>query len=157
MVRGRTVLTLLATIALGILMTATGATAAPRGEHFNATFRFTESGIDNPCTPEFDDITLNITDRVQGFEWTENGTFFFDIHVSGRGEGVAADGTVYSGKINDKASGSDSEEGVDVQFRSVLRFISRGSAPNFFAQEWGHFTFPPEALTFERQRVECRG
>lgn len=165
MTKSRWLRSALASLLLALAMASAGV-AAPRGEHFNETFHFTEPppgepGLDNPCTPQFDDITLDITDRVQGFEWTENGVFYADVHVSGHANGVAADGTVYEGKLNDKffesRSGTGEDATITSEFQAIMRLISHGTAPNFIVQEWGTFTLPPPNVTFDRQRTLCRG
>lgn len=156
MSRSRRLLILGVAMVVAMVLTATGGIAGPKTEHFKETNEFTIPHEDNPCTPELDDITLNITEHVQGKTWTEDGTTFFDVHVSANADGAAADGTEYVAKFNAKFSGMENGE-VSQDFQIVFRMVSNGATPNFLVQEKGTFTAPPPEVTFERQRVECRG
>lgn len=138
------------------LLVAAPAVAEPAREHVDEVLTFTETGIDNPCTPEFDDLTLEITDRVQGSTWTGDGTVFIDLHITGHGRGIAADGTRYEAKLNLRET-SELDDGERHEFQAMVRFVSHGRTPNFIVQEWGTFTTPPPDVTFDRRREICVG
>ncbi len=149
---------LVASASLVLTMALSGtAGAEPKAEHFKETNEFTSFGEDNPCTPQFDDVTLSIREHIQGKTWIENGKRFTELHVTGHAHGVAADGTEYIAKLNVKDTIVEEDSTGTSDFQSILRAISKGSTPNFFIKEIAHVTFDPFDITYELQRMECRG
>ena len=141
-------------------MSAVPAQAAEKvyEEHYTTSFVFEH--MDNPCTPEFDDITLTIEGRGSAKTW-EDGSG--DSRSEGRYRaqltGVAADGTRYVGSEHSIVHFDlvEGESTVHADFRS--RLVSQGSAPNFDARFTMvlRYELPDSSIEIIRDGQHCRG
>ncbi|MGH9278198.1 MAG: hypothetical protein ACRD12_08830, partial [Acidimicrobiales bacterium] len=88
-----------AVLVVGALaLTGGTAQAAEKVDDTQTTFEFVTPGVDNPCTPEFDDITLTGTGHYAFKMWVaEDGSIRYQTHLNIHLAGDAADGTGYVG------------------------------------------------------------
>lgn len=137
---------------------ACGALAAPAAlasekvvdERFSTSF---DTALDNPCTPQFDDIAGVITFDSHTQLWLEpDGSFRVSSRGTGTFEGQDADGARYVGRdsfrsteTSDSADGSWTEKDG-----SVIRLIGQGEAPNFVVRLNIFRSWSPETAFRER-------
>ncbi|HEX6597269.1 MAG TPA: hypothetical protein VF045_10055 [Acidimicrobiales bacterium] len=126
------------------------------------SYEYTMSGVDNPCTPEFDNITVTVGTRAHVQVWTEDGEFS-RAQSSWRTqlEGRAADGTRYVGGSSDSSHANVEGDVVTVGADSKSRLTSQGSAPNFHLRYTTVASFelfgPGWSVEVIRNSTECRG
>ena len=119
-------------------MVACGALAAPAAlaaekvvdERFSTSF---DTVLDNPCTPQFDDISGVITFENHTQLWIEaDGSARVSTRGTSAFEGHDADGTHYVGRDSFRSTEtSDADGGWTEKDGSVIRLIGQGDAPNF--------------------------
>lgn len=150
-------------IALGIVaLAASPAQAAEKVEDSRIAFEVVVPGVDNPCTPEFDDITVTAYGHGWTKIWTaEDGSSRSRIHLGMHLAGEAADGTGYVGSER-----FDSETRIEDGVASIVadtksRLTSQGSDPNFDLRYKVRVSFDlsSPSATFEviKDHAECRG
>lgn len=148
------------------LATATGmagtAGAAEKVVDYNVHYELVLTAIDNPCTPGFDDITLDGDWHSIGKRWNDDdGTSRYVGSVRSRLSGSAADGTGYGG-FNHFEGQSRVEDGVLVYSASENHLlVSQGAAPNFTINLRSETSYDADGtiLSYEvvREGTACRG
>lgn len=129
-------------------------------EHY--TYEYTWTGVDNPCTPEFDDIALRYSVRAHVQVWGDDGEFSHArSHWRTQYEGAAADGTRYVGSDSTVSQSQVEGDTVELTADSKVRLTSQGSAPNFHLRYTIRASFeltgPGFSVEVIRDSQECRG
>ena len=93
------------------------------------------TGVDNPCTPDFDDITLNGSEHFIFKSWIDDSgesryLSYGEISWSGR----AADGTRYVGRDKFHSGGRFDGTVVSTAQDNSTLLVSQGSDPNFLTR-----------------------
>lgn len=157
-------------IAAGVLglVTAAGigtagtASAADKIWDENVRIHTVLTQIDNPCTPEFDDITLDADWHSVVKYWLDNdGAWRYRGSTRAQLAGTAADGTSYVANLHYVGS-SQTEDGVieqNIDEHHLL--VSQGSAPNFTLRLKMHirlyFDGTPAEYDIVKDGTDCRG
>jgi hypothetical protein len=150
-------------VIIGVLLGASfPAQASEKVEDEKARFETVFTGVDNPCTPEADDITLTVTGHAMTKSWVnDDGSSrrhtLLQIHASG----AAADGTGYVGNDQFRAHTIISDGVVYITADTRVRLVSQGSDPNFDLRfkVRNSFELNGPNSTFEviKDYAQCRG
>ncbi len=100
-------------------------------EDSRVSFEFVMPGVDNPCTPQFDDITLTANSHAFTKEWLNDDGSRGQTHLRIRLAGQAADGTSYLGGDSFNAHTRIDDGWVYITADTRNRLTSQGSDPNF--------------------------
>lgn len=151
-------------LAIGTVAGVAGtAQAAEKTIDHNEHYQYVVTGVDNPCTPQFDNITLDTSLHAISKMWGsfEDGSWHSQSHVNVRQAGSAADGTRYSGGGSFQAHTVLEDGVVSSSADTKNRLVSNGSEPNFFLRLKLKVTFPvdggPGTWEVIKDAAECRG
>ncbi|MGH9226006.1 MAG: hypothetical protein ACRD2W_19965 [Acidimicrobiales bacterium] len=150
-------------LALGVAAGCSGtAHAAEKTEDLRYRFDTVVTGVDNPCPPEFDDITLNAWWLGVSKRWdTGDGEWRLNFHVTTHLSGTAADGTRYSGSNQFAAHDRVDDGVVTIAADNRTLLVSQGSDPNFVLRHKTVATFelngPNGSFEVLKDFTECRG
>jgi hypothetical protein len=146
----------------GLAGLAGPAQAAGKVDDSRITFPVFAAGIDNPCTPEYDDITVSGTGRAFSKVWVaEDGSSRARTHLGIHLSGEAADGTGYVGADHFDAH-TRIEDGVAyITADSRTRLTSQGADPNFALRLKVRVSFALDgsSSSYEvvKDQTDCRG
>ena len=146
----------------GLVGTAAPAQAADKVEDDRLSFEFVMPGVDNPCTPQFEDITLTASGDTSTKVWVDDdGSSRRLIHVRIHLAGEAADGTGYVGANQFKAETRIEDGSAYITADTKNRLTSQGSDPNFELRLKVRVSFDLSGTSskFEvvKDHAECRG
>jgi hypothetical protein len=151
-------------LAIGTMAGVAGtAHAAEKTIDHNERYQFVVTGVDNPCTPQFDDITLDTALHAISKVWGdfEDDSWRSQSHLNVHQAGSAADGTQYLGGGSFQAQARLQDGVVSISADTKNRLVSQGSDPNFVLRMKVLVTFPVDggSSTWEvvKDAAECRG
>ena len=151
-------------LAIGTVAGVAGtAQAAEKTADYNERFEIVMPGVDNPCTPEFDNILLTGSMHAVGKTWGDmaSDSWRSQSSTNTRLSGTAADGTRYGGGGSFHAQTRLEDGVVSISADTHDRMTSQGSDPNFTLRLKVKVSFPVDggAPTFEviKDAAECRG
>jgi hypothetical protein len=147
---------------LGALVAGgTPAQAAEKVEDNRMSFEFVMPGVDNPCTPQFDDITLTANGHASTKTWLNDDGSRMQNRLHIRWAGQAADGTGYVGRDSFDAHTEIEDGWVYITADTKSRLTSQGSDPNFDLRLKVRVTFDLAGTSSNTEVVkdyaECRG
>jgi hypothetical protein len=147
---------------LGALVASgTPAHAAEKVEDNRVSFEFVMPGVDNPCTPQFDDITLTANGHASTKTWLYDDGSRTQTRLHIRWAGHAADGTGYVGRDSFDAQTQVEDGWVYITADTRNRLTSQGSDPNFELRLKVRVTFDLAGTSSTTEVVkdyaECRG
>jgi hypothetical protein len=123
-------------LALGTFASIGGtASAAEKVDDYNWRYENTIVQVENPCTPEIDDITLVAQWHTQGKLWQNNdGSWWYQGSSRAGVSGTAADGTRYGGSVHFQAQTRVEDGVISTVTDARHTLVSQGDAPNFSVQ-----------------------
>ena len=118
---------------LGALAGGAGtAGAAEKTEDYNLRYQTVLTGIDSPCTPEFDDITLVADWHTVAKYWvSDDGSWRYQGSNRSHLDGSAADGSRYGGTNQFRAQTRVADGVVETISDEKHMLVGRGQAPSF--------------------------
>jgi hypothetical protein len=146
----------------GLTGLAAPAQAADKVDDSRITFPINMTGVDNPCTAEYDDITLSGTGHAFTKMWVaEDGSSRARTHLGIHASGEAAHGTAYVGADSFDAQ-TRIEDGVAyITADTRSRLTSQGADPNFNLRLKVQVSFALDgsSSTYEvvKDQADCRG
>lgn len=150
-------------LAFGVLAgLPAAAQASEKVDDFDMRFEFTVNGVNNPCTPQLDDITLDGSGRVMGKMWRDDdGSMRALSTMRVRLDGDAADGTGYVGHSEFKAHTEIEGDVAHISTDAKHLLVSQGADPNFFLRYKINVTFDlvgtGSTVEVVKDQAECRG
>ena len=146
----------------GVAGLAAPAQAADKADDSRITFPISALAIDNPCTPEFDDITVSGTGHAFTKMWVaEDGTSRARTHLGIHVSGQAADGTGYAGADHFDAHTRIQDGVAYITADSRIRLTSRGTDANFAVRLKVRVSFALDGSSWSYEvindQADCRG
>ena len=150
-------------LALGTFASIGGtASASEKVSDYNERYENTIVMVDNPCTPEFDNITLDAQWHLVGKTWVnDDGSWWYQGSNRGHVSGSAADGTEYGGSVHFQAQTRVVDGIVNIVSDAKHKLVSQGDAPNFTVR-WkirSTFALDGTSSSFEvvKEGEDCHG
>jgi hypothetical protein len=136
--------------------------ASEKTDDWNYRYEYTLTQIDNPCTPQSDDITLRAEFHTVGKTWRyDDGSYWY--HGSNRGHlsGSAADGTGYVGGVQFRAQTRVDDGVVDIVAAEKHMRSRVSDAPNVARRYKLHVQFAVDgswsSMEILKEGEDCRG
>ncbi len=150
-------------LALGTFASIGGTAGASEKEYdYNHRYEYTLGQVDNPCTPEFDDITLAAEFHTVGKFWlNDDGSYWYKGSNRGHLSGSAADGTGYVGGVQFRFQTRVDDGVADILTDAKHLLVSQGDAPNFAMRYKVHYRFAIDgswsSMEILKEGEDCRG